>query len=215
MEWNFETNPSRYFQDLKKIKLNQSTNYPWDGKVKLTVEDSDGELSTGFRIRVPGWARNEVLPGNLYKYLDKRKLNLSLSINGINQKIEIKDGYVIVENNYWKSGDIIEIFFEMDVRKVLSNEKVVANRGKIAFERGPLVYCAEEVDNPSGVLDLRLDLNSDFKYFYDKELLGGVGKIIGKAKNINDVEVDFAAIPYYAWAHRDDGEMSVWLKYIK
>jgi DUF1680 family protein len=199
----------------KKIKLNQSTNYPWDGKVKLTVEDSDGELSTGFRIRVPGWARNEVLPGNLYKYSDERKLNLSLSINGTNQKIEIKDGYVIVENNYWKSGDIIEIFFEMDVRKVLSNEKVVANRGKIAFERGPLVYCAEEVDNPSGVLDLRLDLNSDFKYFYDKELLGGVGKIIGKAKNINDVEVDFAAIPYYAWAHRDDGEMSVWLKYIK
>lgn len=199
----------------KKIKLNQSTNYPWDGRVKLTVEDSDGELSTGFRIRVPGWARNEVLPGNLYKYSDERKLNLSLSINGTNQKVEIKDGYVIVENNYWNSGDTIEIFFEMDVRKVLSNEKVVANRGKIAFERGPLVYCAEEVDNPSGVLDLRLDLNSDFKYFYDKELLGGVGKIIGKAKNINDVEVEFAAIPYYAWAHRDDGEMSVWLNYIK
>ena len=82
---------------------------------------------------------------------------------------------------------------------------------KIAFERGPLVYCAEEVDNPNGVLDLKLDANSQFKYFFDNKLLGGMGKIIGKATDGNNKLVDFIAIPYYAWAHRDDGEMSVWL----
>ena len=76
---------------------------------------------------------------------------------------------------------------------------------------GPLEFSAEEVDNPNGVLDLKLDANSQFKYFFDNKLLGGMGKIIGKATDGNNKLVDFIAIPYYAWAHRDDGEMSVWL----
>ena len=99
----------------------------------------------------------------------------------------------------------------MGVRKVVSNEKVAANRGKIAFERGPLVYCAEQVDNPNGVLNLNLDSDGQFKYIFDKDLFGGTGKIMGKATDSKNNLVDFVAIPYYAWAHREDGEMSVWL----
>ena len=165
----------------------------------------------GLKIRIPGWVRNEVLPGDLYSYLNKKDFNIRLLINGENQKLDTENGYIILEKNYWKSGDIIEVSFEMEVRKVISNEKVIANKGKIAFERGPLVYCAEQVDNPNGVLDLKLDANSQFKYLYDKKLLGGMGKIIGKATDVKNRSVDFMAIPYYGWAHRDDGEMSVWL----
>ena len=195
----------------KKIKLKQSTNYPWDGKVKLKVEEADKGLLAGLKIRVPGWARGEVLPSDLYSYINNKNSNISLLINGKNKKVDIENGFIILDKSYWKSGDIIEISFEMKVRKVISNEKVIANKGKIAFERGPLVYCAEEVDNPNGVLDLKLDANSQFKYFFDNKLLGGMGKIIGKATDGNNKLVDFIAIPYYAWAHRDDGEMSVWL----
>ena len=195
----------------KKIKLNQSTKYPWNGKVKFSIEEADNDLFAGFKIRIPGWVRNEVLPGDLYSYLNKKDSDISLLINGENQQVDTENGYIILDKNYWKSGDIIEVSFEMEVRKVISNEKVIANKDKIAFERGPLVYCAEQVDNPNGVLNLKLEANSQFKYLYDEELLGGMGKIIGKATDEKNRSVDFMAIPYYGWAHRDDGEMSVWL----
>ena len=195
----------------KNIKLNQSTKYPWNGKVKFSLEEADNDLFGGFKIRIPGWVRNEVLPGDLYSYLNKKDSNISLLINGENQQVDTENGYIILDKNYWKSGDIIEVSFEMEVRKVISNEKVIANKDKIAFERGPLVYCAEQVDNPNGVLNLKLEANSQFKYLYDEELLGGMGKIIGKATDEKNRSVDFMAIPYYGWAHRDDGEMSVWL----
>ena len=195
----------------KKIKLNQSTKYPWNGGVKFSVAEADNDLFAGLKIRIPGWARNEVLPGDLYSYLNQNDSNISLLINGENQQVYTENGYIILDKNYWKPGDTIEVFFEMEVRKVISNEKVIANKGKIAFERGPLVYCAEQVDNPNGVLDIKLDVNSQFKYLYDEKLLGGMGKIIGKATDEKNRLVDFMAIPYYGWAHRADGEMSVWL----
>ena len=87
----------------KKIKLNQTTNYPWDGKVKLTVVEADRDLLAGLKIRVPGWARNEVLPSNLYNYLNKKESRIDLLINGKNKKVEIVEGYIILEKNQWKS----------------------------------------------------------------------------------------------------------------
>jgi DUF1680 family protein len=207
----FIGNTSELDIDGKKIKLSQTTKYPWDGSVKLKIEEVDKDLSAGLKIRVPGWARNIVLPGNLYKYVDGKKSSIGLLINGKNQRVQIENGFIIIDKNYWKPGDTVEISFEMKVKKVISNKNVAANKGKIAFERGPLVYCAEQVDNPNGVLDLKLNLNDQFKYSFDEELLEGIGKILGKATDSKNNIVDFTAIPYFAWAHRDDGEMSVWL----
>ena len=207
----FIGNTSELDIDGKKIKLSQTTKYPWDGSVKLKIEEVDKDLSAGLKIRVPGWARNIVLPGNLYKYVDGKKSSIGLLINGKNQRVQIENGFIIIDKNYWKPGDTVEISFEMKVKKVISNKNVAANKGKIAFERGPLVYCAEQVDNPNGVLDLKLNLNDQFKYSFDEDLLEGIGKILGKATDSKNNIVDFTAIPYFAWAHRDDGEMSVWL----
>ena len=207
----FIGNTSELDIDGKKIKLSQTTKYPWDGSVKLKIEEVDKDLSAGLKIRVPGWARNIVLPGNLYKYVDGKKSSIGLLINGKNQRVQIENGFIIIDKNYWKPGDTVEISFEMKVKKVISNKNVAANKGKIAFERGPLVYCAEQVDNPNGVLDLKLNLNDQFKYSFDEDLLEGIGKILGKATYSKNNIVDFTAIPYFAWAHRDDGEMSVWL----
>jgi DUF1680 family protein len=184
------------------LQLAQTTNYPWEGSVELEILNKKA-ISAVLKLRVPGWARNQVMDGDLYRYKDNHSPTFTVSINGKPSNTSIKDGYITLENNNWAPNDKINISFEMPVRKVVSHELVAANKGKIALERGPLVYCAEEIDNPAGVLDLQLPEEGKFNYSFDSELLGGIGKIKGQT---------ITAIPYYAWAHREIGEMSVWLK---
>jgi len=186
----------------QSLQLRQLTNYPWDGQVELEVLNEE-TIPAIFKLRVPGWARNEVMDGDLYHYTDNQKPSVSILVNGEPINVAIKNGYVTLENQNWKKNDNIAISFEMPVRKVASHELVAANTGKIALERGPLVYCFEEVDNPDGVLDIKLSENEKFVYSYDSTLLGGLGKI--KSQSVT-------AIPYYAWAHREIGEMAVWLQ---
>ena len=194
----------------KSLIINQKTNYPWDGKVELTFDNSE-EVYANFKIRIPGWLRGEVMPGNLYNYVDEKKLDLVLKINGDEKALNISNGYLDLGKRNWKTGDRITVNFGMEIRKVVSNEKVEANRGKIALERGPLVYCVEEADNPSGVLSLEIPEQTYFNYSFDKGLLNGLGKITGMAILMGQKK-KMTAIPYFAWAHREMGEMSVWLK---
>jgi DUF1680 family protein len=191
------------------IKLSQETDYPWDGRVELNIL-SDNRVDATIKLRIPGWVNNEVMPGDLYQYIDKHKPLVKVSVNSKIIDTVKQDGYIVIENRTWKRKGSIEIEFEMPVRKVVSKEKVAANRGKMALERGPLVFCAEEVDNPSGVLDLRIFKGGNFRYAFDSDLLGGLGTIKGVAE-VNSKSVPFTAIPYYAWAHREVGEMAVWL----
>ena len=193
----------------KTIRLRQNTNYPWDGKVELTIQN-EKSLSASFNLRIPGWTRNEVMSGDLYKYIDGQTPSFTISVNGDPVNANPSNGYVTIENRSWEQNDKIEITFDMPVRKVVSHELVAANKGKMALERGPLVYCAEESDNPDGVLNLAIHKDGTFEYVFDSELFEGLGKIEGKAVSA-EKEVDFTAIPYYAWAHREMGEMSVWL----
>jgi DUF1680 family protein len=191
------------------LKLSQSTNYPWDGKVDLTIKN-DEKISAIFKLRVPGWARNEVMSGDLYRYIDGNTPSVSVSVNGEIVRSNSEDGYITLENREWKQNDNIEITFDMPVRKVESHELVKANEGKISLERGPLVYCAEEVDNPAGVLSLTLSKEEVFEYTFNSELFDGLGEITGTAVSASK-QTPFVAIPYYAWAHREIGEMSVWI----
>lgn len=191
------------------LKLSQNTNYPWDGGVELTIENEENIRAT-FKLRVPGWARNEVMSGDLYRYIDEHTYSVKVSVNGETINATPADGYITLKNREWKLNDKIEIAFDMPVRKVVSHEQVAANKGKMALERGPLVYCAEEVDNPGGVLNLVLSKEDAFEYAFDSGLLGGLGTIKGNA-DVASNPVAFMAIPYYAWAHREIGEMSVWL----
>ncbi len=185
------------------LQLSQTTNYPWEGSVELEVLNKKA-ISAVLKLRVPGWARNQVMDGDLYRYNDNHTPDLVVTINGEPSKTLINNGYITLENDTWAPNDKINISFEMPIRKVMSHELVVANKGKIALERGPLVYCAEEVDNPKGVLDLQIpEEGEELNYSFDAELLGGIGKIKGQT---------ITAVPYYAWAHRKIGEMSVWLK---
>ena len=205
----FIGNKSEFDVNGKQMAIQQTTNYPWDGKVDFTIDNTEA-VPAQFKIRVPGWMRNEVMPGDLYSYVEEKNLQIKLSVNGTAQEAMVKDGYIVMKKQQWKKGDKFEVEFDMAVRKVVTNENVKANNGKIAFERGPIVYCAEAVDNPKGVFSLKASKFKELEYSYDSSLLNGVGKIIGRQKD-GSKKTTFTAVPYYAWAHREIGEMAVWL----
>ena len=184
------------------VLLQQQTQYPWDGKIKINVEPQQEKTFTIF-IRIPGWARNRPIPSDLYHYSIESKEKPTLSVNTKAIKLEIEKGFARIERQ-WKKCDTIELNLPMPVRRVLCNEKVEENRGKIALERGPIVYCVEWFDNGGKVDNIELADDDEFEIGYAKYLLGGVNVIKSRRS-------DFLAIPYYAWSHRGEGEMKVWL----
>ena len=183
------------------VTLVQETCYPWSGAVKLTLEPAS-ESTFALRLRVPGWARNEPVPSDLYRHLDACDEAPSLKVNGAPTSLDLDRGFAVVRR-HWRAGDVVELHLPMPVRRVVSHEGVARNRGHVAVERGPLVYCAEGVDNGGSALELTLSDDAALSAEHDAGLLGGVTTIGGDGITL---------IPYYAWSHRGAGEMNVWLK---
>jgi Uncharacterized protein conserved in bacteria len=183
-----------------RLKVQQETSYPWDGKVKLTIDpDQTGEFT--LKLRVPGWARNEVLPGDLYHFASPMDDQNMFSINGEQVNAEQKNGYFTISRT-WQTGDVVELNFPMEVRKVMASELVAENKDKMSLEYGPLVYAVEEMDNKSDVDQIALYPNDQFKVEMQPDLLGGVNTVSNE---------HLTAIPYYAWSNRGVGKMKVWL----
>jgi len=198
------------------VLIRQHTQYPWDGAVKIAVEPtSTSEDAKKFTIavRIPGWARGKPVSSDLYRYIDSAGM-VSLKLNGEAIQAEMKDGYACIRR-IWKPGDVVELDLPMPVRRVLANEKVEADTGKVAIERGPIVYCAEGPDNDGNVLDLTIRDDETLTAEYHEDMLKGVTVIRGKTADGRDVTL----IPYYAWANRGphdaaqggQGQMAVWL----
>ncbi|MDQ3929160.1 MAG: glycoside hydrolase family 127 protein, partial [Chloroflexota bacterium] len=201
------------------VTLTQETRYPWDGRVRLAVKASTPEPFT-IKVRIPGWACDEVVPGDLYRFVDKLEESARITLNSEPVDMRVDQGYVSLTRT-WQPGDVIECDLPMPVRQVVAHEQVEADRGRVALQRGPLVYCVEWTDNPDGsVRDLVLPDSSTFAAEWKPDLLNGVIVLKGRAlrQRLGDsgqpvlTEQDFTAIPYYAWAHRGPGEMLVWLR---
>ncbi|MDA3853288.1 MAG: glycoside hydrolase family 127 protein [Bacteroidales bacterium] len=213
----FMSNEATFTINESKVKLTQHTNYPWDGDINIAVTPHKKNTFT-LRIRLPGWLQNNVLPSDLYTYNDEVKLDYTLAINGKNIDPLLKDGYLTI-NRQWKKGDNVKVFFEMKPRSVKAHHLVEADRGRIAIERGPLVYCAEWPDNDFSVLSAVIPKQAEFSTTHYDSLLYGISTIETEAQilsyntkgkiEVNDIHLKM--IPYYAWAHRGRGEMSVWL----
>ncbi len=193
----------------QNLLLKQKTNYPWDGKINFSFENEE-PISAKLNIRVPSWSAGSVLPSSLYNYVDDKSSTIKLKINGEPRLLNISNGYIELETRKWSNKDNIEVEFEMFVRKVKANDKVLANKGKIAFEYGPIVYCAEEVDNSKGILNLSLDKEYSSQFIFDKNLFDGIGKIKLTKEDKSKLD-EVKLIPYFAWANREVGEMAVWL----
>jgi hypothetical protein len=199
------------------VKLLQKTNYPWDGKVEISVEPKKSD-KFALLVRIPGWAGNEVVPGDLYSFQDKNSRQVSLAVNGQPVELNIDKGFCKIER-LWKAGDKIELNLPMQVRRVIAKKEVYSDDGKVALQRGPIVYCLEGVDNGGRVLNLVIPDDSQLKTEFKSGLLNGIEIITGtaaivkrdeKGTPIAGEQKDFVAIPYYAWAHRGSSEMTVW-----
>ncbi len=187
----------------QKVDISQQTAYPWDGTVKVTVTPEKQGVFT-LKLRVPGWARDEVMPGGLYHYTTSLKALPELSINGKKQSLAINDGYYTI-NRTWKKGDLITLTFPMEVREVQASEKIAEDKGKLALERGPLVYTVEAADN-TDMKAATINLQTKFTVKKMPTLLKGIYTIEGKTNG-----KIFTAIPYYTWSNRGVNEMKVWL----
>ena len=214
----------------KDVSLQQTTDYPWDGDIQLKVT---GTKTSAFKLmlRIPGWVRGQVVPSDLYEFADGKQLGYTIKVNGKPLTIADQNGYVVIDRK-WKKGDVVSLHFDMEPRLVKANRKVTDDRGMVAVERGPLVYCAEDKDNaginlrhlllsngqPLQVSDIEIQntecqiLSSPARQFTVKALTATAQEAtLGTDGAVGSKTVQLRLIPYYAWNHRGTACMTVWM----
>ncbi|RME96250.1 MAG: glycoside hydrolase family 127 protein, partial [Verrucomicrobia bacterium] len=200
------------------VRFVERTRYPWEGRVTIEVRP-DRPARFGLRLRLPGWARNEPVPSRLYRFVRQIDWTPRLRLNGRSVPAELVDGYLRLERT-WQAGDVVELDLPMPPRRVVADERVEADRGRVALQRGPLVFSLEAVDQPGGhVLDVAIPDEAPLWTSFRPDLLGGVQVITGEGRLVGagsegtaktDAGQPFTGIPYYAWAHREPCAMTVW-----
>lgn len=195
------------------VTITQQNNYPWNGLLNIAVKPQKAEVFT-IRIRIPGWARQQAIPSDLYQFEGAASAKYQLTINGKPVKYQIEKGYAVITRK-WSPGDKLTLNLPMAVQKVEANTALTADAGKVALQRGPLVYCAEWKDNNGQVSNIEIPKNAVFKPVVDNQLLGGLTVLKGNALKTasgSSKQTAITAIPYYAWANRGEGEMQIWFK---
>ena len=213
----FMSNTADLDVEGKKVVLSQSTNYPWNGDISILI-DKNSAGNFALKIRIPGWVRGQVVPSDLYTYTDGKRLGYTVSLNGEPLKADLQNGYFTIDRK-WKKGDKVEVHFDMEPRTIKADNKVEADMGRVAFERGPIVYCAEWPDNEFDILGVLVNRNPKVEVVEKPELLYGINELVTDAQTLesgndgrlNVKDVKLTLIPYYAWCHRGSGAMSVWL----
>ena len=185
----------------RPVTLTQSGGYPWQGDVRIVIDDNRAGSFT-LRLRIPGWARGEVVPSDLYSFADGAPSAWRVCVNGEEVSGELEQGYFCITRR-WKAGDEVTLDLPVTPRFVRANEAVEADRGRLAVECGPIVYCAEWPDNAVDVLQAEVAATDTLACEFRSDLLCGVNVIRDGALTL---------IPYYAWNHRGPGKMEVWLK---
>jgi len=185
-----------------ELVLSTQSSYPWNGDIGFEIRNEKA-LEANIFLRIPGWARDEAVPSNLFSFKNSVQDRISLLVNGEEAETRVEKGYVILPGK-WKKGDRIMLKLPMESRTIEAHKKVEAKSGLLAVQYGPLIYCAEEIDNQVDVLDASVDEHSKFKAQFNEELLGGVNVLEGE---------DLKLVPYYAWANRGAGKMNVWFRF--
>lgn len=186
-----------------KLIISQHSTYPWEGHIELDFLNQKA-VNARLHIRIPGWTRNTPVPSDLFRFADNQELQPLLKVNDREVEIIMDQGYAVIQGE-WKRGDQISLELPMEERIIVAHEKVDAKTGLLAVQRGPLVYCAEEIDNDTDVLEAGIHADSRFQVQFMPGLLGGVNMLEGE---------EISLIPYYAWANREVGKMNVWFNYI-
>ena len=197
---------NRMSETLKggEVALTMDTDYPWKGDVSITVDKVPARGFT-LKLRIPGWVRGEVVPSDLYTYADALTPGYKVLVNGEQMQAALQDGYFSISRK-WTPGDKVELVMDVLPRTVRAHAEVKDDQGRLAVEKGPIVYCAEWPDNPGvQVREAVLGENPELTVRHD------VGKLYG-IDEICVADTGLTLIPYYAWNHRGPGDMAVWLK---
>ena len=212
----FMNNTAAFTVEGKPVVIGQQNNYPWDGNLKFIVSAKKPQQFP-LHIRIPGWAQNEAIPAGLYTFRNYSNNKFELYVNGEAANYTLQNGYAVLDRS-WQKGDVVTLKLPMEVRQVVSNDKLKMDIGKVALQRGPLVYCAEWPDNNGTVSNFILPADAQITTKTESNMLGGIVTLhavlpkvqIEKETNISTQTLPFTAIPYYAWANRGKGEMMVW-----
>ena len=201
----------------KDVVLEQQTNYPWDGDIAIKVLKNKGK-AFDLAIRIPGWLK-EPVPSDLYHFANGGVDSYELRVNGEAVSGKLQQGYMVV-NRKWKKGDVVTLHLPMTIRTVAANKKLAADRGRMAVERGPLVYCAESADNQFDIFSFVLSDQPQYEVeptpnaqHPSPNMITARGQVVSRQADgklqLQDTRIKL--IPYYAWNHRGVGKMDVWL----
>ena len=201
----------------KDVVLEQQTNYPWDGDIAIKVLKNKGK-AFDLAIRIPGWLK-EPVPSDLYHFANGGVDSYELRVNGEAVSGKLQQGYMVV-NRKWKKGDVVTLHLPMTIRTVAANKKLAADRGRMAVERGPLVYCAEAADNQFDIFSFVLSDQPQYEVeptpnaqHPSPNMITARGQVVSRQADgklqLQDTRIKL--IPYYAWNHRGVGKMDVWL----
>ncbi|MCD7937973.1 MAG: glycoside hydrolase family 127 protein [Tannerellaceae bacterium] len=200
-----------------KVNLVQTTEYPFDEQIRIAVTPQKKKQNFSLKLRIPTWTGTQLVPGKLYHYIDNSYSAWEVSVNG--QKIEnpvIEKGFVTLDR-IWKAGDVVELRLPMPVRYTHTIEEVEADRNKVAISRGPLVYCAEGIDNEGSADSYMISrITPDPEVSREENgLLKGIEVIRGIQAAYIDNKGELHTsqlnlIPYYAWNNRGVSSMNVW-----
>ena len=202
----------------KEVTLTQRTGYPYGGDIEITVDKTALKKEMALKVRIPGWVRGEAVPSDLYTFADDVKTGYTVIVNGVPVESALEQGYFTISRK-WKKGDQVVVHFDMEPRVVKAHAEVKADEGRIAVQKGPVVYCAEWPDNPGfSVRGTIVNQKPTFRVRHSDDLYG-LDKIVTPAQTFSYGEdgrvavrdVELTLIPYYAWCHRGRGEMTVWL----
>jgi DUF1680 family protein len=194
------------------VTISQESQYPWDGQVKISVSPEKASQFALY-LRIPGWTESEVVPSDLYSFITPETDSVSVTINGQKFQFKTEKGYAVIDRE-WKQGDVVNYSLPMNIRRVEANKNVADDAGKVAIERGPIVYCLEGVDNGKDLMKLSLPDSSILTESFNQEELSGVVTISGEGQIENGKKLitqKFAAIPYFVWNNRGADEMRVWI----
>ncbi len=207
----------------KDVVLEQQTSYPWDGDITITVKKNQAK-AFDMLVRIPEWVNGTPVPSDLYQFSDGVKGSYSVKVNGQPVSGNLEKGYLVISRP-WKKGDVVSVHFDMPVRTITAHEKVKADEGRVAVERGPLVYCAEGADNQGfsifnflmpqqpqfAVSDQQINGKRDVNF--SVKAISVKGKAVEQDAQGNPTVKDatLTMIPYYAWNHRGPGLMEVWM----
>jgi DUF1680 family protein len=201
----------------KALKITQQNNYPWEGALAFTIDPASA-MEMNLKIRIPGWAQNQAIPSDLYSYEKPSVEKIEIKVNGKPVDYQMKNGYAVISKK-WKKNDQVELTLPMEVKKIIANESVKDDNGKIALQRGPIMYCAEWKDNDGKACNIIVTKGTTFTNTYEPSLLNGVMVLKAQVKAVNVDEKaqtittenkTMTAIPYYSWANRGKGEITVW-----